>query len=500
MRQHAFLGALILLILCAVSAGAQARDRALVVGVNQYPGVRMNGRPVDLHGAVQDARTFADLLVDVFHFERADISLLLDEHATRTAILAGLEDWLIAGSRPGDRVVFYFAGHGATASVTDPDGRRRLTSTLVPSDARGETTRESVANMIEGRTIGSYLERLKDRHVTVVADSCQSGSVTRDLGGQFDGGPLVRTITPRTPIGLAPDEYTRSLKSEVKAETRFIKVGPRASGGGSLAVWSATTLEQLAYERSDRPGGVFTQSFVEGLRAAKASGSRGLTAGALYNYVREQSELFCKTKRCPGLTPQLEANGPGYRTALLVPDTAAPAPPNTAAQAVADAISVLAHRNDFALKVELLPGTRLRFGDQIQFRITSGEAGSVVILDSNPDGKLYQLYPGSHCRNDLSLRTVRARAPFTMPDASFGCRFTARDVGPGTLMVLVAEQALDLSGVIGAHLEPKPADDPRGLVVEYAETVQAVTVTPDLTVPNGRYRWSFVTLPYTVGR
>lgn len=500
MRQHAFLGALILAILCAISAGAQARDRALVVGINRYPGISMNGLPADLRGAVPDARAFADALVDVFGFERGDIRLLLDGQATRGAILAGLEEWLIAGSRPGDRVVLYFAGHGATAYVTDPDGRSRLTSTLVPADAADDPVRHSVANMIEGRAIGSYLERLKDRHVTVVADSCHSGSVTRGLDGPSGDEPLVRTITPRIPIGLAGDGYTRSLQSEVKAETRFVKVGPRNSGRGSLAVWSATTLDQLAYDRKDGSGGVFTQSFVERLHKAKAPGSHGLTAGSLYNYVREQSELFCANVACPGLTPQLETNVPEYRTALLVPDRATAAPPNTATQAVADATSVLSHRNDFPLKVEIMPSPRPRLGDAVQFRITSGEAGTLVVLDSNPDGKLYQLFPSGACRNDPGLRSVRAKAPYTIPDASFGCRFIARDAGPGTLMVLVAEQALDLSRVIGAHLDLKPVSDPRGLVVEYAEAVQAAHITPDLTIPNGRYRWSFVTMPYTIAR
>jgi hypothetical protein len=501
-RQYALFLSIILLAASCFSGNAHCRDRALVVGVNSYPALLKDGRrgQWDLGGAVFDARTFVDLLTDVFKFDPADIKQLTDHEATRAAILAGIEQWLIGGSAPGDRVVFYFAGHGATAYVDEGNGRRRLTSTLVPVDAAGDTDGgDNIRNLIDGPTIGSYLQRLKDRRVMVVADSCYSGSVTRDLDHRANGsGPRSRTITPRMPVGLDEATYTSALRSEVKAVTRLIDTVPAATPQGDLAVWSATTLGQVTYDLPDRPGGIFTQSFAEGLRSPNGAGSAALTAGALHNYVLQRAETFCRTNRpCGSLTPQLQAPA-GYLTSPVAPERQAAPPPDSASQATADATSVLAHRNDFALDVEILPSAQQRRGDRVRFRIKSAEAGTLVVLDSGPDGKLRQIFPNEYSQKGGVRGAVRAAAALTIPDPSYGFVFEATDVGPGSLLVLVAEQALDLSHVVGAHLDMKPISKPRDLVVELADAVHAPHVTADLTVPNGPYRWAFKVVPYVV--
>lgn len=506
MRQHVLILYVLILCIPVLAAGpAQARDRALVIGINQYPGISDGARAAarELRGAVPDAHAFTDLLVDIFRFERSDIRLLTDAQATQEAILSGIREWLIAGSGPGDRAVFYFAGHGATALVNEADGKQRLTSTLVPADAAGDVGR-SISRMIEGRTIGRLLEQLKDRRVMVVADACQSGSVTRELGGVTTDPPLVaRTLSARLPVGLAEADYTPALQAEAKSATPFIEQNGIDAVGENLAVWAATTLFQVTYDLRDGSGGVFTQSFIKGLRdrAAAKPGTPGITAGALLNYVRTQSESFCAkySGTCRGLTPNLKASA-AYRTAQLAPDPGAAAPQNTAAQATADATNLLEHRNDFDLDAEILPGVRARLGDVVRFRIRAAEAGTLVVLDSGPDGKLRQIFPNAQSMANNVRGQVRAGAPITIPDQSYGFVFRATDAGPGTLMVLVAEQALDLSHVIGAHLDMKPVPDPRGLVVEYTEPLQAAHVTPDLNVPNGRYRWAFRTVPYEIVR
>lgn len=496
------------LVLCAAGTTASARDRALVVGVNEYPNIVSDHKPggKNLRGAVADAQTFVRLLVDILKFDPADVKLLTDAAASQRAILDGLETWLIDGSRPGDRVVFYFSGHGATAYVTDDDGTRRPTSTIVPADSAGDLDRDgaTISGMIKGKTIGEYLARMKDRRIMVVADSCHSGSVTRGLETGSADTIRVRTITPRVPVGLSEAEFTPQIQSEVKSSNRLLEAELREAGPDGMVVWHAATIGQVTFDLPDRLGGIFTQSFADGLRDRKAASVSGdkVTAGALINYVRSQAEAFCRKigDACrAGLTPALDAP-PAYRNLVLNPyrPPSALSPPDTGAELATEATSFLSHENDFPLEAEIVPGTHIKLHSRVKFRIVAGEAGTLVVLDTGPDGKLRQIFPNRYSEQTNIRGAVRAGSRITIPDARYGFTFEATDPGAGTLLVLVAEQGLDLSGVLGRNLDFAPLGDPRGLIVELTDRVQAPMITPDLTVPNRGYRWAFMAVPYVV--
>ena len=99
-----------------------AKTRALVIGINAYPEIRVNGvgGARNLRGAANDAKNVKEALTAHFDVKSDEIKLLVDAEASRDAILAGFRDWLIAGTEKGDRVVFYYAGHGA--QVEDDSG------------------------------------------------------------------------------------------------------------------------------------------------------------------------------------------------------------------------------------------------------------------------------------------------------------------------------------------------------------------------------------------
>ena len=54
---------------------AVAAERALLIGVNHYPGLISQGRAGgrDLRGAVADAQTFQDVLIKIFKFDPGSI-------------------------------------------------------------------------------------------------------------------------------------------------------------------------------------------------------------------------------------------------------------------------------------------------------------------------------------------------------------------------------------------------------------------------------------------
>jgi uncharacterized caspase-like protein len=73
---------------------AQAKTRALVIGINAYPDIRVNGvgGARNLRGAANDARNMQNALVANFGVKQEEIRLLVDGDASREAILTGFRE------------------------------------------------------------------------------------------------------------------------------------------------------------------------------------------------------------------------------------------------------------------------------------------------------------------------------------------------------------------------------------------------------------------------
>jgi len=141
----------------------------LVIGIDAYTYV------TDLHGAVNDARDIADALEGL----GAEVTLLLDGHATRAAIL-GAWDQILDEAGPGDRLIVSFAGHGSNEpeqSVgSELDGRDEnfLLAGFAPYGA-------AAAERIRDDEIADFLARSAELDVIFVADACHAGTVTRNV-------------------------------------------------------------------------------------------------------------------------------------------------------------------------------------------------------------------------------------------------------------------------------------------------------------------------------
>jgi hypothetical protein len=85
-------------------------DRALLVGINEYPGA-------PLRGCVNDVNDMANLLTNKFGFSPRDLTVLTDNQATKKAIYDKLID-LIKDIGPGDRVIFHYSGHGTQMPIS----------------------------------------------------------------------------------------------------------------------------------------------------------------------------------------------------------------------------------------------------------------------------------------------------------------------------------------------------------------------------------------------
>lgn len=177
--------------------------KALCVGINDYP---IPG--ADLNGCVNDAKDWARLLIDHYDFTTSDVTLLLDDQATKKGMVAGLED-LLAGARSGDVLVFTNSSHGSQIPDRSGDEDDSWDEILCPYDVR-----ESPLVDDELRELFESLPR--GVRLTMISDSCHSGSATRLL-------PIDELLT-----GIPEDRRPRYLSPALLRGTPAFEFAPRS--------------------------------------------------------------------------------------------------------------------------------------------------------------------------------------------------------------------------------------------------------------------------------
>lgn len=507
LRQSLIATCLIFLFLISPASG---EDRALVIGINQYPAITSNGvaGAKDLRGAVTDAKGFQNFLIENFGFKPEQVKLLVDGEATKQAILASFENWLEQGTKAGDRAVFFFAGHGAQTKDENGDEPQDdlFDETIAPADSSGELTASPVilGNLLLDDEIGAMFARIKDRRVFAFIDSCNSGTITRGLDGAVSENANVRTrtLTPRSPatskgIAVIPNKN----RQKHKVATILFDAVETGNGTGETVVWTATTSSQEALDLAT--GGLFTQSFLSAIRDRKADGnSDGVVSVAeTVKYLQAESETACKqmpTICISGLTPTLDAPASYFAQKLAPFSAASTSPPEKTLPASVKAEGFFGHVNDFSLGVEVLPGRVLRNGDPVTFRISTDRDARLVLIDQSPDGSLTQIFPNKFASGDAATGIVRAGNPLTIPDAFYGFRFTATEKGESKLIALALEPETDLSAVLQPLADLQKIADADTYLDSISKELLAPVVTTADTEPNRRRLWSFTITEYSV--
>jgi hypothetical protein len=265
----------LLLIIVSGLATAQSK-RALLIGIDQYAPKGEVHRPAtaaqkpeglewdvsrwdlptwpSLNGAVNDVRAMQDLLTSAkFGFPKNEpyMKVLTNSQATRAAILAAMQKYLVDAPAKGDTVVFYYAGHGSQRFNSKTSKPRHLDETIVPSDAN------SGVFDVRDKEIARILNKALDKGVKVTAifDSCHSGSITRGI-------PFGKVGVARF-LGYDP----RDANDPDDAIDR-----PEDRKDNSALVFTATQHDQFAREWrfNDEDHGAFTIALIEALRALPA--------------------------------------------------------------------------------------------------------------------------------------------------------------------------------------------------------------------------------------
>jgi metacaspase-1 len=141
------------------------RKRALLVGINDYR------RVSDLRGCVNDVTNLRLVLKHYRGFTNDDIRVLIDQRATKSAIIERL-NWLAEGARAGDYLLFHFSGHGSQIrdrGILDElnDG---LDEILCPYDMDWDGT------FITDDDLREHLQVPDGVRMEVVLDCCHAGA------------------------------------------------------------------------------------------------------------------------------------------------------------------------------------------------------------------------------------------------------------------------------------------------------------------------------------
>jgi hypothetical protein len=415
-----------------------AQDRALLVGIDDYWYLGA------LKGSTQDVKDMQQFLQFVWHYRSDQVRTLIDAQATRENILEAFDNWLIKDSRPGDRVLFYFSGHGYYIPDDNGDESDGYDETLCPVNTRGMRT------MIRDDEINARLQRLRGRKVTVIIDAGHSGSMTEDLG-LFD--PSIKV--PVFEIPMKP--LKRRLPPNNIEQDGFIDFQKNVIAYSAVAPNQVALVDTIA--KSYR--GVFTRNFIMGTQEVRAdSNSDGkVTHNELLEYMRRESQSYCRENplQCKAgeLTPQLEAlpeilsrdalTGIAYKTY------------NTAAGAT----SLFAHDNEADLQIKILPQrSRFKIGEMIKIQISSERDGYLLLFDISSKGALTCLFPNQYSQlKDEYGYHLKAGQILTISSSLDGFNDMAETpLGKGLLVALLVEdKVLKRHELPLRALEPVPA-------------------------------------------
>jgi WD40 repeat protein len=243
----------------------------LSVGVSRYANPEFN-----LGLAAKDARDLANALQRQggMLYKRVEERVLVDEQATRAAVLQGLR-WLQNVTTPNDVAVFFVAGHG----ISDAADVYHFLPHDVKEDQLGQTA-------VSESQLRTTLSTIKGRALFFV-DTCFSGKSV---------GKLSRRELTRMANGLASAEL-------------------------GVIVFSASAPRQDSLEDPAWGNGAFTKALVEGLGGGADFRREGLvTHKGLDYYVSHAVRSLTKGKQTPvtavpnGISdfPVAAVSTPGY--------------------------------------------------------------------------------------------------------------------------------------------------------------------------------------------
>lgn len=228
-----------------------AKSWLLAIGINSYT------KAPPLGYARQDAEAFAKLATERLGFPTENVTLLVDDKATRSAITHAFLNIGSGGISENDRIVVFFAGHGHTQS-----GRRGEVGFLVPVDGSSE----DLSSLIRWDDLTRNSDLITAKHMLFIMDAC------------YGGLAITRTLPPGS---------QRFLKDMLQRYSRQVLTAGKAD-------------EVVADSGGPRAGhSIFTGHLLDALDGKAATGDGVISANAVMAYVYQNVSKDPNSRQTP---------------------------------------------------------------------------------------------------------------------------------------------------------------------------------------------------------
>jgi hypothetical protein len=192
------------------------------MGVNDYSQFRAE-KPLgytggDLPYSTKNANDFAQLLIDAFNFEAANVVVQTDAWCSRDNVLNGINDLLQKG-KAGDVVCIFFSGHGARIKSTSPSSWYEAMAVY-----SGGFVSDADLAVLANQLDYGYV------NLTFVLDTCHSGGLHPVEDAQETAYMEVGAVPPEdvvqsfvqtcqtlVPIGLCLDAAESALGQNIRS-------------------------------------------------------------------------------------------------------------------------------------------------------------------------------------------------------------------------------------------------------------------------------------------
>jgi len=239
---------------------------ALIIGNNDYPELPSLTTPVN------DATAIARMLEEKYGFKT---QVLIN--ADRYAILQTLNSYRERLSED-DNFLLYYAGHG---TLDEKNNRGHW----LPVDAHPSVATNWISNV----TITDHINTFTAKHIMVIADSCYSGTLTRQ----------VRTSPPRGRSKKREIEYYRKWAGKT-SRTALTSGGTQPvmdGGGGSHSIFAKSLLNTLEKNDGILPG---PELFLEVHQRVSSSGLNEVEQVPTFDVIQNTGDLGAPFFFVPG--------------------------------------------------------------------------------------------------------------------------------------------------------------------------------------------------------
>ena len=237
----------------AAQAQADPPKYALLIGITNYKTPSVN----KIDGCENNVPLLAQTLIDSYGFKKENVRTLLNEQATKAAIVTQFRAHLIDNAKAAKKaakeavVVYYFCGHGSQYPDQDGDENDGLDETFVAYDSRTANVPDILDDEIDD--LKAEL-RPFTTNTTLILESCHSGT------GSRNGDTLISQQAEGDKKKHAPYKRRFPPTSDADALT-YTEIAASASANTAKS-------ESKEYCNCEKPYSLMTKALVEALQRA----------------------------------------------------------------------------------------------------------------------------------------------------------------------------------------------------------------------------------------